>query len=112
MNSNRSRLNMLAASLIAIGVGLACVPMTSVAADSDSASTKVSDSVITTKVKSELAAKKLSTLVHIDVTTDHNGVVTLSGTAPSRADVDTAVATARSVDGVKSVENHVRIGSN
>ena len=44
----------------------------------------VKDSVITTKVKTKLAAKHMSTLTHVKVDTDANGVVWLSGTAPTR----------------------------
>lgn len=53
-------------------------------ASSDTSHHYVKDSVITTKVKSKLAAKHLSTLTHIKVDTDENGVVYLSGRAQSR----------------------------
>jgi len=54
-------------------------------ADSDSAhpGAYVKDSVITTKVKTKLAAKHLATLTNIKVDTDSEGVVWLSGKAPS-----------------------------
>lgn len=45
------------------------------AAEGDSATTYVKDSVITTKVKSKLAAKHMSTLSDINVDTDANGSV-------------------------------------
>ena len=62
------------------------LPLTSYASDTDSSSPTafVKDSVITTQVKAELAEKKLSTLVHISVDTDDNGMVALSGTAPNQ----------------------------
>ena len=69
------------------------------------------DTVITTKIKSELAEEKLSSLVKIEVDTDHKGMVTLSGTAPSQKAMDKAVSIARSVEGVKSVENHIHIAA-
>ena len=38
-----------------------------------------------------------------------NGVVKLTGTAKSKAEADQAVALARGVEGVKSVENQIKI---
>lgn len=89
------------------------LPITSYAADSDSSSPTafVKDSVITTQVKAELAEKKLSTLVHISVDTDNNGKVVLTGTAPDQNAVNKAVAIARTVKGVTSVENHIQIAA-
>ena len=89
------------------------LPITSYAADSDSSSATVfvKDSVITTQVKAELAEKKLSTLVHISVDTDKDGMVVLSGTAPSKDAVNKAVLIARAVKGVTSVENHIQIAA-
>lgn len=87
------------------------LPMAGYTADSDksSASTMVKDSVITTKIKAELAAEKMSSLVNINVDTDRNGVVTLGGTAANKAAVDRAVAIASSVNGVTSVKNEIKI---
>ena len=88
-------------------------PLTSYAADSDNSSATefVKDSAITTQVKAELAEKKLSTLVHISVDTDKNGMVVLSGTAPSKDAVNKAASIARAVKGVTSVENHIQIAA-
>ena len=69
----------------------------------------VKDSVITTKVKAKLAEEKLSSLVKISVDTDDKGMVNLGGTAANKAAADKAVAIARTVEGVKSVENHIAI---
>ena len=79
--------------------------------DTDRSSPKafVKDSVITTKIKAELAKQKLSTLVHIKVDTDNKGMVTLSGTAASQNAVDKAVSIARAVKGVTSVQNDIQI---
>ena len=79
--------------------------------DSDRSSPKsfVKDSVITTKIKSELAGEKMSSLVKIKVDTDNKGAVSLSGTAASQAAIDRAVAIARGVKGVTSVQNDIRI---
>ncbi len=83
-----------------------------VLADDASSSTDhhfVKDSVITTKVKSKLAAKHLSTLTKIKVDTDENGVVWLSGRAPNQDAVDLATVLAKDTDGVKSVHNAIAV---
>jgi hyperosmotically inducible periplasmic protein len=69
------------------------------------------DSAITTQIKADLAAKKLSSLVHVSVDTDNRGMVTLSGTVPSQNASDRAVSIARAVKGVTSVENHIQIAA-
>jgi len=79
--------------------------------DSDRSSPKsfVKDSVITAKIKAELAEEKVSCLVKIKVDTDDKGVVHLSGTAPSKAAADKAVSIARAVKGVKSVKSTIKV---
>ena len=80
-------------------------------ADSDRSSPKafVKDSVITSKIKAEMAKTKGVSAMHIKVDTDTNGVVTLSGTAKSQDEVDKAVAIARGVRGVASVDNNIKV---
>ena len=63
----------------------------------------VGDSWITTKVKADLLATEATKGLDINVTTT-NGVVTLSGKLDSKAEVDQAVALARAIKGVKSVD--------
>jgi hypothetical protein len=79
--------------------------------DQDRSSPKafVKDSVITTKIKSQLAAEKMPSLLHIKVDTDSNGVVVLTGTAKTQADVNKAGDIARNVDGVVAVKNYVHV---
>jgi hyperosmotically inducible protein len=72
----------------------------------------VKDSVITTKVKTKLAAKHMSTLTHVKVDTDANGVVFLSGTVPSKDARDLAGMIAKDTDGVRSVDNEIEIAAN
>lgn len=74
-----------------------------------SVKTWVKDSVITTKIKTELAAKKLSSAVHIKVDTDDKGAVLLSGNARTMAEVNQAESIARGVSGVTSVDNQIRV---
>jgi len=94
--------------------GALLLPITVYAADAISTTTTttktyVTDSVITTKVKAELAEAKMESLVHISVDTDKRGMVTLSGTAPTKLASDTAAKIARGVDGVTSVDNQIQI---
>ena len=70
----------------------------------------VSDSWITTKVKSELAADKEVSSTHIHVKTVE-GVVTLTGTTKSQGSVDRAVEDANKIKGVKSVVNNLEVKS-
>ncbi|HLZ99543.1 MAG TPA: BON domain-containing protein [Steroidobacteraceae bacterium] len=67
----------------------------------------VKDSVITTKVKSKLAAKHMSTLTNIKVDTDNHGVVVLSGKAPTKDASDLAEMIAKDTEGVTSVRNKI-----
>ena len=95
-----------------LAAGVACVPM-ALADDAgtaaDSSHHFVKDSVITTKVKAKLAAKHLSTLTKISVDTDKDGVVWLSGTAPTKDASDLAEMITKDTDGVRSVHNDIHI---
>ena len=101
----------LATTCFVIGAVLA--PVAAYAADADSDRSNpanyVKDSVITTKIKTKLAAENLGSAKHISVDTDKNGVVWLSGTANDQAEVDKAVTIARNTEGVKSVKNDLKI---
>ncbi len=67
------------------------------------------DASISTRVKIALLNDPQIGAMRIDAKT-FEGVVTLSGTVGSQADVDRAVAAARRVKGVKDVKVEVRIG--
>ena len=71
----------------------------------------VTDSAITTLIKTKLAAEHLSSLRDIKVDTDDHGVVWLSGSADNQAAIDKADAIARSTDGVRAVKNQIAIKS-
>jgi hyperosmotically inducible periplasmic protein len=96
-----------------IVAGAMLLPVSGHAADTDanrtSPKTYMKDSLITVKVKAELAEEKASSLVKISVDTTDKGVVVLSGHAPSQAAIDKAVAITRAVKGVTSVENNITI---
>ena len=88
---------------------LASLPMAMTVAADSAPHHYVKDSVITTKVKSKLAAKHLTTLTRIKVDTDENGVVWLSGHAPTQDAVDMATMIAKGTEGVTSVHNDIAI---
>ena len=68
----------------------------------------VDDSVITTKVKSTIFHEPGLKSSEINVET-FKGVVQLTGFVNSQADINRAVELARSVSGVKSVKNDMRL---
>lgn len=104
------KIKLVTASLIA---GALMLPMVGYTADGDTdrSSPKAffMDSIITAKVKKELAEEKFSSLVRISVDTDNKGAVYLSGTAASQNAADKAVAIARAVKGVTSVQSSIQV---
>jgi hyperosmotically inducible protein len=72
----------------------------------ESAGNYIDDSVITTKVKSLLAADDFLKSFQIGVET-YQGIVQLSGFVDSQKAVDKADEIVRSVQGVKSVKNNL-----
>ena len=68
----------------------------------------VDDTVITTKVKAEIFNEPTLKSAEINVET-FKGVVQLSGFVSSNASIDKAVSITRSVKGVVSVKNDMRL---
>jgi len=68
----------------------------------------IDDTLITTKVKAAVLNEPSLKSREINVET-FKGVVQLSGFVGSQADIDTAVAVARNVAGVKSVNNNMNL---
>lgn len=68
----------------------------------------VDDSVITTKVKAAIFNEPTLKATEINVET-FKGVVQLSGFVNSQADINKAVEVARSIKGVESVKNDMRL---
>ncbi len=99
--------HMIIGSLVLI---IALLTFVSCASTSKQSSTGeyVDDSVITTKVKSLLAADDFLKSFEIGVET-YKGVVQLSGFVDSQKAVDNAVKIARSVGGVNSVKNNLNV---
>lgn len=106
----KTKMTLMATSLL-IGMSLVSVSAYSEDADSDRAhpGAFVKDSVITTKIKTKLAAEKLMSLAKIHVDTDANGMVVLSGTAHTAEQVAKATEIAKGTEGVKSVTSTVTV---
>jgi hyperosmotically inducible protein len=100
----------LATSLLLAGVLAAPIALAS-DGDTDRSHPKafVKDSVITTKIKSKLAAEHVTSLGRIHVDTDANGVVWLSGSARSQEAIDRAMSIARETEGVKDVKSTLKV---
>lgn len=97
------------ASLVVVGALV--VPLSSFADDKPAGPTKawVKDSVVTTKIKAQLATSKISSLAKVHVETDADGWVQLTGKVSTQAEKDRAEAIAKAVDGVKSVDNQLTV---
>ncbi|MFG6414266.1 BON domain-containing protein [Roseateles sp. DC23W] len=97
------------ASLVIVGAMVA--PLAAHAQDKPAANAKVwvKDSVVTTKVKAQLAASKVSSLATVHVDTDANGHVQLTGKVASQAEKDRAESIAKATEGVKMVDNQLTI---
>ncbi len=72
-------------------------------------SEKIDDAVITTSVKTELAKDANLSALKINVDTTQ-GRVSLKGTAPSPEAREHATTLAKSVKGVQSVDNQLKVG--
>lgn len=100
-SSSRFLALILAAMLTAV-VGCAATPTR------EGTGEYVDDTVITTKVKAAIFNEPSLKSAEINVET-FKGIVQLSGFVTSRADIDKAVSIARSVKGVMSVKNDMRV---
>lgn len=79
-----------------------------VAEKTDKAGESLGDAAITAKVKSALIAEPGLNALSIDVDTE-NGIVSLFGSADTRANRERATQLASAVEGVKSVQNKLVI---
>jgi hyperosmotically inducible periplasmic protein len=69
----------------------------------------VKDSLITARIKAEMAKDKTVSASTIKVETDANGMVQLSGTAKTKAEKDKAASLAKGVKGVNTVDNKIKV---
>ncbi|MBI0328157.1 BON domain-containing protein [Burkholderia plantarii] len=108
--TNKIALKSLLAASAALMLGTALVPAAYAQSATDDNGTAmksdqpVTDTWITTKVKTELATAKGVKSTDIDVKTV-DGVVTLTGVLPSKIAVHKAVAVTKAVKGVKQVDD-------
>jgi hyperosmotically inducible protein len=102
-----------AITCVAVGALLGtAAAMAAEESDATHAVAYVKDSAITTEIKTKLAAEHLSSLEHIHVGTDADGVVWLSGSASTREAADRAVSIARDTSGVTRVHSNIKVRSN
>jgi len=94
-------------TIAALFIGALTLPVLGYSADT--AKDAIKDSVITTKIKAEMVKDPVVSAMRIKVDTDDKGVVSLSGTAKSQAEVDKAVSIAQNTKGVSSVQNNIKI---
>lgn len=96
-------------SKILLLIGALSMPFAIQAADGDSLETKMSDTVITTKVKAAFAKDEVVEALDISVDTDSDGLVELSGTANTEAEAERAVKITKAVKGVTAVKNNITV---
>ena len=102
----KSKVLMMAVAVLAMGTMAACTP-TRV---TKSAGEQVDDSAVTAKVKTALARDPSTSAYRIDVET-FRGDVQLNGFVDDAAMKSSAARVAKSVEGVKSVSNNLKIGA-
>ena len=104
----------LAASCFVLGLLL--IPTAGYSGNKDghrsSAGEFIKDSAVTTKIRAKMAADKHVSAMNVDVETDKDGVVVLSGMAERQPEIDQAVSISRSVDGVTKVINRIELKKN
>ena len=100
-SSNR---NLLAAAIL----GLALVAGCASTSKQESTGEYIDDTTLTTKVKAKFVDDKAVSAMNINVET-FKGTVQLSGFVNSKQDVDKALMVARTVKGVESVKNDMRV---
>lgn len=99
----------IASTLIAALMMTAVVGCASTPADKhESAGQYIDDAAITTGVKAAIVKDPTLKVSEINVET-YKGVVQLSGFVSSAQSISTATSAARSVQGVKSVKNDLRL---
>lgn len=108
MNTRTNLTTLMLASALSFGAAsFAVAGQTATPDNSNNAATDseqpVTDAWITTKVKTELGITEDVTAMEINVDTK-DGMVTLTGTVDSAAEVQKAVAAAKTVKGVRSVD--------
>ena len=102
--TNLSRKWTAVVGILVVAVALGCASTSK----KEGSGEYVDDTVITTKVKAAIFNEPTLKSAEINVET-FKGVVQLSGFVSSKSDVDLAMSVARTVGGVKSVKNDMRV---
>lgn len=95
-------------SLVLVPPIVSIGPSISMASQKESVGEYVDDATITASVKAKLTADKAANFTRIGVETTNN-VVSLTGEVDSKDQKEHAEKIAKQVDGVKRVENNLRI---
>ena len=101
----KSRILMMAVAVLAMGTMAACAPTRT----TKSAGEQLDDSAVTAKVKTALARDPSTSAFRIEVET-FRGEVQLNGFVDSADMKTSATRVARTVNGVKSVSNNLKVG--
>lgn len=102
----------IAATLVGVSIGFS--PLAGAAGEApaeapgQSAGSFAGDAVVTAKVKAALLKEQATQSLSIKVETT-KGVVHLTGKADDSAQIDSALRTARSVNGVQDVKNDIQL---
>ncbi len=96
--------------ILGVVAALVLVAFVSGCSTTQSPGEQMDDGAIATAVKAKLTGDRFSNIVNIEVNVT-NGIVTLAGEVPNAEVKASAEAEARSVDGVKGVNNNLQVKS-
>ena len=96
--------------ILGVAAALVLVAFVSGCSTTQTPGEQMDDGAIATAVKAKLTGDRFSNIVNIEVNVT-NGIVTLAGEVPNAEVRSSAEAEARSVDGVKGVNNNLQVKS-
>lgn len=99
----------LCAALVVFGAASTLPVVVSACRTNESVGSQMSDSAITSKIKSKMVMDSKVAAHNIDVNTEE-GVVYLLGRVETQDEKDRAERIARDCDGVRDVVNHLQVG--
>lgn len=96
--------------IVGLAAAVVLVAFVSGCTTTQSPGRQIDDATIATAVKAKLTGERFSNLLNVEVNVT-NGIVTLAGEVPNAQVKSDAEAAARSVDGVKGVNNNLQVKS-
>jgi osmotically-inducible protein OsmY len=96
--------------ILGVAAALVLVAFVSGCTTTQTPGEQIDDGTIATAVKAKLTADRFSNIVNIEVNVT-NGIVTLAGEVPNAEVKASAEAEARSVNGVKGVNNNLQVSN-